>query len=683
MLKTALERLGADVFFVIPDRFEHGYGPNRDLFGMIYEQGASLIITVDNGVSGIDEVSYAKSLGMDIIITDHHEAGEQWPEADAIIHPRHPDGAYPYPDLAGVGVSFKLASALLEEVPEDLLELVAIGTVADLVPLRGENRYFVKAGLERMRISKRPGIQALAKVAATEQSQLTEESIGFMIGPRINAAGRLGDAAPAVDLLVTEEATVATSLANQLDTLNKERQALVSEMTKEAEMLIEELHGDTVPSVFVIAKEGWNTGVVGIVASRLTEKYYRPSIVLSIDSDAGIAKGSARSIEGFNMYEELAKNGPILPNFGGHPMAAGMSLEVAHIGQLRENLNEQAESSLTAAQLVPKLAIDVPLSLDEIDINVLESMESLRPFGIAFEKPVYMIEGVKAESIRKIGAARNHLKLDLMDAGDSLDAIGFGFGEIADQMTPGVKLSVAGDLQVNEWNGNKKPQLLVRDILVKEWQLFDLRGIRESSRWLHLIPHEQTAFIAFREQTATDLQPALQGHSIQVYGQGELPPVKHLVLLDIPDDVSLLEALVREQMPDRIYAHFYVPESTYFNGLPGREQFGWYYSFLKSRKRFDFETNGEALTKHKGWRNDSVSFMSKVFSELGFVKIENGFVIFVETTEKRTLTEAPAYKERERQIALEEKLLYAPYTELKRWFDTMRTETAAREEQLI
>lgn len=683
VLKTALERLGADVFFVIPDRFEHGYGPNSELFGMIYEQGASLLITVDNGVSGIDEVAYAKSLGMDIIITDHHEAGEQWPEADAIIHPRHPDGAYPYPDLAGVGVAFKLACALLGEVPQDLLELVAIGTVADLVPLRGENRYFVKCGLERMRVSKRPGIQALAKVAATEQSQLTEESLGFMIGPRINAAGRLGDAAPAVDLLTTEEATVATSLANQLDALNKERQALVSEMTKEAEALIDQLHGNEVPSVFVIAQEGWNTGVVGIVASRLTEKYYRPSVVLSIDPESGMAKGSARSIEGFHMYEELAKNNRILPSFGGHPMAAGMSLEAADIRQLRENLNEQAEASLTAEQLVPKMAIDVPLSLDEIDIGVLESMDRLRPFGMGFEKPVYMIEGVKAESIRKIGAARNHLKLDLVGDGGSLDAIGFGFGEVADQMTPGVQLSVAGDLQVNEWNGNKKPQILVRDILVEEWQLFDLRGIRESSRWLHMIPAEHTAFIAFKDQTANDLQSSLSGHPIRLYGRDKLHGVKHLVLLDIPDDVSSLESLVREQMPDRIYAHFYVPESTYFNGLPGRDQFGWYYSFLKSRQRFDFRTNGEALAKHKGWRTDSVSFMSKVFSELGFVKIENGFVTFAETTEKRNLTEAPTYKERERQIALEEKLLYAPYSELKRWFDTMRTETAAREEQVI
>lgn len=683
VLKTALERLGADVFFVIPDRFEHGYGPNSGLFTSIYEQGASLIITVDNGVSGVEEVAHAKSLGMDVIITDHHEAGEVWPDADAIIHPSHPKGNYPYPHLAGVGVAFKLASALLEEVPYDLLEYVAIGTVADLVPLRDENRYIVQEGLNRMRLSKRPGIQALAKVSATEQSQLTEESLGFMIGPRLNAAGRLGDASPAVELLVTEDMATATALASELDALNKERQALVAEMTKEADQLIEELHGDTIPNVLVIAKEGWNAGVVGIVASRLTDKYYRPSIVLSINSEAGLAKGSARSIDGFHMYEQLAVNEEILQGFGGHPMAAGMTLETAYIEQLRANLNRQAETTLTAEQLIPKLSIDVPLKLAEVSIDVLESIDKLRPFGMEFEKPVYLIEDVAIQSVRKIGAARNHLKMDLQDGAYTLDTIGFGFGEMADQMTPSVKLSVVGDLQVNEWNGNKKPQLLVRDVLSNEWQLFDLRGIREVSRWLHTIPVKETAFIAFQEQTIDHYRSSLQGYSVLLYGKDPLAAQKNIVLLDIPNDVSWLQELVCSQAPERIYAHFYVPESTYFNGLPNREHFGWYYSFLKSRTQFDVAKNGDALAKHKGWRNDFVPFMSKVFSELGFVKIEQGLVTYVETTEKRKLTEAPAYKERERQIALEEKLLYAPYMELKRWFDTMRLEAIAREEQLI
>lgn len=412
ILTTALERLGADVFFAIPDRFLHGYGPNKDLFTEVYEQGASLIITVDNGIAAVDEIAFAKTLGMDVIITDHHEMGESLPPADAIIHPRHPNGTYPFGELAGVGVAFKLASALLEETPLDLLELVAIGTVADLVPLRDENRFFVKEGLRRMRLSNRPAIQALARVSSVEQSALTEESIGFMIGPRLNAAGRLGDASPAVDLLKSEDQAIAFALANELDALNKERQSIVSNITAEADKILTELYGENMPLVIVISGEGWNPGVVGIVASRLTEKYYRPSIVLSVDSETGIAKGSARSISGYDLFEELSKNKEILTHFGGHQMAAGMSLEQSNVTTLRNNLNKDAAHFLTDDKLVPKLKIDVPLSIDEIDVSMLESLEKLRPFGMSFEKPTYLLENVSVKSIRKIGAAKNHLKLE-------------------------------------------------------------------------------------------------------------------------------------------------------------------------------------------------------------------------------------------------------------------------------
>lgn len=681
VLITALERLGADAFFIIPNRFEHGYGPNKELFLEIYEKGASVIVTVDNGISGVDEITYAKSLGMEVVITDHHEMGDVLPPADAILHPRHPSGNYPFGELAGVGVAFKLACALLEDIPYDLLELVAIGTVADLVPLRGENRYFVKEGIKHLRISKRPAIQALARISSTEQSQLSEESIGFMIGPRLNAAGRLGDAAPAVDLLRTEDLTLAMTLAKELDTLNKERQAIVSAINKETEELIAQMYGEKIPLVFVIAAEGWNAGVIGIVASRITEKYHRPSILLSIDAETGIAKGSARSIEGFDMFVELSKNAHLLPHFGGHQMAAGMSLAISDVEGLRHNLNEQAEQVLTTEMLVPQLTIDVLLSLEEIDVKVLESLELLRPFGMDFQKPVYLLEDLSAATIRKIGAAKNHLKLELEENGQSLDAIGFSLGHIADQLTPGVKLSVVGDLQVNEWNGNKKPQLLISDIRSDEWQLFDLRGVHEPSRWLSTVPQVSTQFVTFHEQTATHFQSMMNGVPINLFGQAPIVQADNLVLLDIPDDVAQLEELVITSASHRIYAHFYAAESKYFDGLPGRDQFGWYYSFLKKRGTFDIAKNGEQLTKHKGWKKDTVYFMSKVFSELEFVRIENGFASVMETAGKRELSDAPSYKERERQIELEKKLLYAPYIELKQWFETVRNGTVIEEEQ--
>ncbi len=681
VLMTALERIGADVSFAIPNRFMHGYGPNKELFLELYEQGVSLIVTVDNGISGIDEIAYAKTLGLDVIVTDHHEIGSVMPPADVIIHPRHPDGAYPFGDLAGVGVAFKLACALLGEVPQDLMELVAIGTVADLVSLRGENRYFVKEGIKQMRVSKRPAIQALARIAGTEQAVLSEESIGFMIGPRLNAAGRLGDASPAVHLLKTEDMVLATSLAKDLDALNKERQAIVSAISREAEEFIANKYGEEIPYVFVIAAEGWNAGVIGIVASRITEKYYRPTIVLSIDSEKGIAKGSARSIAGFDMFAELSKNKEILPHFGGHQMAAGMSLAIADVDVLRDNLNVQGAQVLTDEMLSPELIIDVPLSIDEIDVSALESLELLRPFGMDFQKPLYLLEKLTASSIRKIGADKNHLKLELVADEHTLDAIGFSFGHIADELTPGIEVSVVGDLQVNEWNGNKKPQLLINDIRSDEWQLFDLRGMREPSRWLPTIPVDSTLFVAFHEQTIHYFQSSLRGIAIHLIGQSQVEKADHLVLLDIPDDAEQLEELFVTINPQRMYAHFHAADSKYFDGLPPRDQFGWYYSFLKKRGEFDMFKNGEQLTTHKAWKKDTVYFMSKVFSELGFVKIENGLVSVMETVGKRDLSEAPSYQERERQMELEKVLLYAPYMELKRWFDTIRSRTVDGEEQ--
>lgn len=680
VLMTALERLGADAVFAIPNRFTHGYGPNRDLFLELYEQGMSLIVTVDNGISGIDEIAYAKTLGLDVIVTDHHEIGSVMPPADAIVHPRHPEGDYPFGDLAGVGVAFKLACALLGEVPQDLFELVAIGTVADLVSLRGENRYFVKEGIKQMRVSKRPAIQALARIAGTEQAVLSEESIGFMIGPRLNAAGRLGDASPAVHLLKTEDTVLATSLAKELDTLNKERQAIVAAISQEAEDFIVKTYGNNIPYVFVIAAEGWNAGVVGIVASRITEKYYRPTIVLSIDAEKGIAKGSARSIAGFDMFAELSKNKDILPHFGGHQMAAGMSLAISDVDVLRDQLNAQAAQVLTGDSLSPEIVIDVPLSIDEIDVGVLESLELLRPFGMDFQKPLYVLEDLSAVTVRKIGAAKNHMKLELAAGEHSLDAIGFSLGHIADDITPGIKLSVVGDLQVNEWNGNKKPQLLISDIRSDDWQLFDLRGIREPARWLPTIPVEHTLFVAFHEQTVMYFQSSLQGIAIHLAGQGQVAEADNLVLLDIPDDAKHLEELVVGLHPKRVYAHFYAADSKYFDGLPARDQFGWYYSFLKKRGQFDMAKNGEQLTAHKAWKKDTVYFMSQVFSELGFVKIENGLVSVMETVGKRDLSEAPSYQERERQMELEKVLLYAPYMELKQWFEDVRNGTSNGEE---
>ncbi|GLC88470.1 single-stranded-DNA-specific exonuclease RecJ [Lysinibacillus piscis] len=670
VMLTTLLALGADVSFKIPNRFIHGYGPHEALFREAHEEGVQLIITVDNGISGLEPIRVAKELGMDVIVTDHHEPGEELPPADIILHPRIPEGHYPFGELAGVGVAFKLAHALYGELPTHLIELVAVGTVADLVPLVDENRYLVKRGIEELRRSNNPWVQALCEVSSAEQAKITEETIGFYFAPRLNAVGRLGEAAPAVALLTAEARTEAVALAKQLNTCNSERKDIVQSITDEAIAMIEADKAIGESQVLVVAGHGWNAGVVGIVASRLVERYYRPTIVLSLDEEKGIAKGSARSIEGFHLYNELAKNRDIVPHFGGHPMAAGMTLPLDNVTELRERLDAQARACLTEEQLTPVVKIDIPLKIDEISAEAIEEIAMLGPFGTAFPKPVYVLEDVEIASMRKIGAAENHVKMELTDGYDKLDSVGFNKGYLHDELTYGIKVSFIGDVQINEWQGRKKPQFMIEDVQTTEWQLFDIRGIRQTSRWLSTIPKEEATFFAFRPETIAYYQSLIDRPIVLVDASLlSVEQTDYVVLLDLPPAVTLLEEMMQQTKPTRIYAHFYMPDSHYFNGMPTREQFAWYYSFLKQRPAFPLHTHIEELAKHKGWSLEILKFMTQVFFELDFVRMENGLTTVNSNAPKQALTEALVYKQRSEQIEMEQKLVYAPYIELKQWFD--------------
>lgn len=669
MLNVLLD-LGADVDFMIPNRFTHGYGPNEDLFRKAHAQGIQLIITVDNGISGIEPIRVAKELGMDVIVTDHHEAGETLPNADVILHPRVPEGHYPFGDLAGVGVAFKLAHALYGKVPEHLTQYVAIGTIADLVPLKGENRYLVQRGTQHLQTSGDLWVKALCDVAGAKQKEINEETIGFYFGPRLNAIGRLGDAAPGVQFLMSEDQHETIELAKLLQAKNAERKEIVNTIMDEAVAMIEDNANIKDRCVLVVANEGWNAGVVGIVASRLVEKYYKPTIILSLDDDKGTAKGSARSIEGFHLYDELAKNRDILPHFGGHPMAAGMTLKMEDVDELRERLHNQAQGSLTDEQLIPKLLIDVPVELSEVTVEAIEEIRRLSPFGTEFAKPTFALEKVKVTSMRRIGAQETHVKMELEDAHGRIDAIGFNKGYLSNEISYGVNVSFVGDLQINEWQGNKKTQFMIQDVQTDEWQLFDFRGKSQTANWLAKIPIERTDFIAFQESTIQKYESVI-GRSIHYVQDAHAYENigDYIVLLDLPTNVRLLEDLLTQQELKRVYVHFYTPNSQYFNGMPTRQHFSWYYGFLKKRPTFNLNAHIKELSQHIGLNTNVINFMTKVFFELEFVRIEDGFITVLENAPKQELTEAPSYKMRSQQIELEQKLLYAPYIELKQWFN--------------
>ncbi len=670
MLLT-LKELGAVVDFYIPNRFTEGYGPNEPAFRHAHESGVKLIITVDTGISAVHEASVLKDLGVDLIITDHHEPGPILPEALAIIHPKLPGSSYPFKELAGVGVAFKLSHALLGQLPEHLLEFVAIGTIADLVPLIDENRYLVKRGLKKIRSSSRAGIKALCKQAGIEQQTIDEETIGFTIGPRINAVGRLDSADPALHLLLSEDLDEAQMLAEEIDSYNKERQRIVSSIAEEAIQQVNDFYPIEENSVIVVGQEGWNAGVVGIVASRLVEAFYRPTIVLSFDREKGIAKGSARSIEGFDLFKNLSTCREILPHFGGHPMAAGMTLKLEHVDELRFRLNELAVNQLSEEDFIPITSVDLEMSIKDVQLTALEELQLLAPFGTSNKKPKILFKDAQISQIKKIGANQNHLKLSLEHEGVILDGIGFHLGEKVDHISPHSKLSVVGELSINEWNNIRKPQIFLHDLAINEWQLFDYRGIKQVGKLKEMIPSSK--WISFNNDISVKIKQSLsdQLHLIETVEQARNIDIddQYVVLYDLPTSKEMLTSLLKGKKPARIYAHFYKEASDFFSTIPTRDHFKWYYAFLSKKAPFDLKKYGDELAKYRGWSRETIDFMSQVFFELDFVKINNGFITLNTSSHKRDLTSSKTYQKKQEDLALEQELLYSSYQVLHSWLD--------------
>ncbi|RDI44115.1 single-stranded-DNA-specific exonuclease RecJ [Falsibacillus pallidus] len=685
VMMTVLRDLGAHVDFYIPNRFSEGYGPNENAFRMAAEKEIKLLITVDTGISALHEAEVAKELGMDLIITDHHEPGPVLPEALAILHPKREDSTYPFADLAGVGVALKLAHALYGSLPEHLLEIAAIGTVADLVPLHGENRSIVKKGLKKLKTTNRVGIKELIRITGSNQNEITEETIGFAIAPRINAVGRLGDADPAVELLLTDSIETAKELSQEIDALNKERQSIVNEMAEEAIQMVAEQFPPEENTCIVVGKEGWNAGVIGIVASKIVDRFYRPAIVMSFDPETGKAKGSARSIAGFDLYKNLSQCRDILPHFGGHPMAAGMTLAIDDVPELRERLNKLGREQLTDDDFIPLTEVDAEINIKDIHIESINEMNLLAPFGMNNPKPKLLIKDVNLSTIRKIGSDSNHLKVVLASESASLDGVGFGLGDKADHISPLSKVSLIGELSINEWNNNRKPQVFVQDIAVGEGQLFDIRGIRQIDKWLSKIPGSEALFLTFNPVTEEKL-PFVKGLTLQrVYDAIAAEQLdlneKNVILLDLPADKAILEKALEGSFPHRIYAYFHHEENHFFSTIPKREHFKWFYAFLKQKGPFDLNRFGDSLAKHKGWSRETIDFMSQVFFELDFVTINNGFVSINPVSPKRDLTDSRTYQLKQSQFIMENELLYSSYQQLKAWFDERTLWSVHNEEE--
>ncbi|WP_168121647.1 single-stranded-DNA-specific exonuclease RecJ [Paenibacillus sp. HB172176] len=483
LLILLFRELELDFDYYIPHRALEGYGLNRAAIALAAEQGVRLIVTVDTGISAFEEVEYAKELGMDMVITDHHEPPERIPAACAVVNPKLEQCAYPFKGLAGVGVAFKLASALLGRPPIEWTDIASMGTVADLMPLTDENRVLVKLGLDQIRTNARIGYRALAEVCGVELPTVQSTSIGFSMAPRINAAGRLDHAKRAVELLTAADYDDAIQEAIRLDSLNKERQRIVDEIVNEAEQQWAdkceraEAAGEKAPAVIVLAGEGWNVGVVGIVASKLLERHYRPVIIFGIDAETRKCKGSARSIEGFDLHAALTRHEGLLDHYGGHQAAAGMTLEEAKLDELEAGLSALALEWVSEEQWIPRTVIDLACGIEDAGLGTISQLSLLEPFGMGNPSPLLLFEDIELADRRAIGKDAKHLKLSLAKGRRMLDAIGFGMGEKAGAMHGGTRLDVVGELSVNEWNGQSKPQLRLLDLRskAKSWNRFPSR----------------------------------------------------------------------------------------------------------------------------------------------------------------------------------------------------------------
>ena len=468
LLKLALGELGIDSTYHIPDRMKEGYGISETGIDKAKEDGVDLIISIDCGVSAVKEIKYARSLGLDFIVCDHHRPGPELPPANALLNPKRSDCPYPFKELAGVGVGFKLMQALFQHLQHDeqdlfqYLDLVAFGSAADIVPMIDENRIIVKAGVERLNYTKNAGLEALVKVCGIHGGALGTGQIVFTLAPRINAAGRMGDAGRAVDLLTCQDLERAYELAQILDDENRERRCVDEETLNQALELVETACNLEDDGIIVLEKEGWHSGVIGIVASRIVEKYHRPTIMISTNN--GVAKGSARSIPGFDIYNALAQCRDLMTDFGGHKYAAGLTMETKKIPSLRESLKQVAGENLDEEMLTSRLLIDGEMDLREIDERFMNFLKVLAPFGPQNMRPVFASRGLQVVGKPRV-VGNNHLRFFVMqnDSNKRLDCIGFNLGDLHSRLTEG-EVELAYLVEENTWQGRTSTQLRVKDI---------------------------------------------------------------------------------------------------------------------------------------------------------------------------------------------------------------------------
>ena len=464
VLKKFLKTCGLEVDYYIPNRLSEGYGLNKAAIDYIKEKEYTLIITVDCGISGIEEIKYANSLGIETIVTDHHEPMEVLPPAVAIVDLKRKDNdTYPFKSLAGCGVVFKLTQALGMRLGIDekeylkYLDIVCVGTISDIVPLVDENRVIAKLGLKLVEVTRNPGLKALLN--ASGYKVVNSNTISFGIAPRINACGRMGYEEEALKLFLTENLVQASEITERLNKYNRDRQEIEKNIYDEAIKMMEK--EDSNAQSIVLGSNNWHHGVIGIVSSKITEMYFKPSILICFEGEDG--KGSGRSIPGFDLHEALAETAKYLEKYGGHEMAVGLSLKKNNFNRFKEAFEKYVEEK-DITGIVPIIEIDKQISLKDIDSNIVKQLDLLEPFGEANRRPIFVYKNLKIDSIRAFSDGK-HLKMTLKDGNTLVNAIGFNMGQLSKEYMICDRIDVVGTLEINAYNGREMVQINVKDIM--------------------------------------------------------------------------------------------------------------------------------------------------------------------------------------------------------------------------
>ena len=641
ILVRCLRELGALVDYYIPNRFYEGYGPNEDAFMQAIADGYQLVITVDNGIAGVDEAEILLEHGVDLIITDHHQVKETLPRAYAILHPEL-DENYPFHHLSGAGVALKVAEALLQEViPEDFYAIAMLGTIGDVVPLIDENRSIVKRGLAALRETEIEGLNAMMELAGTEKSEATEVNVGFELCPRLNAPGRMDEAALSVECLIAESEEEAKLIADQIESFNSERQKVTQKVLEEATKLVD---AKTLAKkkVVILYSPNWHEGILGIVAGRLAKQWQKAVFVVTDDHE-GFLKGSARAVEGYHLFELLNKCQDLIERFGGHALAAGITFAPENLQALEDKMNEL----LQEVEVTPSLQVDLSLPLADLNISFVEQLSILAPFGEGNRPPVIELKNVYVKNVKPIGNKLQHLKFTLYQDKHSVDVIAFNQAPLAMYLTPDTLFSFVGEVKINEWNGNRSVQFHFIDVLCNEFQFIDLRN--------------RQAY----EQRKDQLQLATMYTNAT-----EADEIETLIINQLPNSKEELMTLIKRKKPGNIVI---APLESNVTFAP-REKFVIVYKVVKQHGPITLNHQMINYFMRLGISKNELLFILQVFFEVELVIIKNGSVFPTDSVTKRDLAEAPTYQSQKAKLEMLEFFELTTWSELKTTFKTAREE---------